>query len=98
MIERLDVPPSASRFRASFIDWVAQYSMAPRGMALRAVMSAKAAFKPVKPKMGVRLGAHIPNKVTEARQKVLAGGRRSGVEQIGAWPNLLGLAFRSLMV
>ena len=70
VIERLDVPaaPTVSR---KFIDWVAQYSMAPRGMALRALMSAKAAFKPVKPKMGVRLGTQIPNKATQARQKIL---------------------------
>ena len=70
VIERLDVPqvPEVSR---QFIDWVAHYTMAPRGMALRAVMSAKSAFTPPKPKMGVRLGAQIPNKVTESRQKVL---------------------------
>ncbi|MCF6198151.1 MAG: primosomal protein N' [Hyphomicrobiaceae bacterium] len=70
VIERLDVPPVPAVSR-KFIDWVAQYSMAPRGMALRALMSAKAAFQPVKPKMGVRLGAQIPNKATESRQKVL---------------------------
>ncbi len=70
VIERLEVPPVPEVSRR-FIDWVARYSMAPRGMALRALMSAKAAFKPLKPKMGVRLGANIPNKVTEQRQKVL---------------------------
>ena len=76
IIDRLDVPllPLVSR---QFIEWVAHYSMAPRGMVLRAAMSAKAAFTPPKPKMGVRLGEQIPNKATEARQKVLqvAGDR-----------------------
>ncbi len=76
IIDRLDVPPMPAVSR-QFIDWVAQYTMAPRGMVLRSAMSAKAAFTPVKPKMGVRLGSQIPNKVTPARQKVLqvAGDR-----------------------
>ncbi len=76
VIDRLEVPsmPLVSR---QFIDWVARYTMAPRGMVLRSVMSAKAAFTPNKPKMGVRVGPQIPNKVTPARQKILqvAGDR-----------------------
>ncbi|MCP4932682.1 MAG: primosomal protein N' [bacterium] len=76
IIDRLDVPPMPLVSR-QFIDWVAHYTMAPRGMVLRSAMSARAAFTPVKPKMGVRLGPQIPNKVTPARQKVLqvAGDR-----------------------
>ena len=70
VIERLDVPgiPLVSR---QFIDWVAHYTMAPRGMVLRAVMSAKSAFTPPKPTMGVRLGTQIPDRLTPARTKVL---------------------------
>ena len=76
IIDRLDVPPMPLVSR-QFIEWVARYTMAPRGMVLRSVMSAKAAFTPVKPRMGVRQGHQIPNKVTPARQKVLqvAGDR-----------------------
>ena len=76
IIERLDVPPVPQVSR-QFIDWVARYTMAPRGMVLRSVMSARAAFAPPRPKMGVKLGAQIPQKMTPARQKVLqvAGDR-----------------------
>jgi len=73
VIERVDVPglPLVTR---RFIDWVAHYAMAPRGMALRACMSAKAAFVPPKPKTGVRVADGRPAelKMTEARGKVMA--------------------------
>ena len=71
VVERLDVPPVPEISRR-FILWVAHYCMAPRGMVLRAVLSAKAALKPVKPKTGVRLAREIPGGLTAARQKVVA--------------------------
>ena len=70
VLERLDIPglPQVSR---QFMEWVAHYTMAPRGMVLRSVMSAKGAFTPPKPKMGVRRSQRALDKSTSAREKVL---------------------------
>ena len=76
ILERLDVPPLPPGSRR-FIEWVAGYTMAPRGTVLRAAMSARAAFNPPTVRMGVRAGQQIPDKLTSARQKVLqAAGDR----------------------
>ena len=70
--ERLDVPvlPVASMRLA---EWIAKYSLAPLGMVVRMMMSAQAAFEPVKPRFGVTLvpGAPEPPRMTPARKKAL---------------------------
>jgi len=70
--ERLDAPPlPASSLR--FAEWIARYAIAPLGMVVRMMMSAQAAFEPVKPRFGVRIvaGAPEPARLTPARRRAL---------------------------
>lgn len=70
--QRLDVPvlPVASM---RFAEWISKYTLSPLGMVLRMMMSAQAAFEPVKPRFGVRIveGAPVPPRLTPARQRAL---------------------------
>ena len=53
-----------------FIDWVADYTMSPRGFVLKMALPVPAALNPPKPAKGYRL-AHKDAKVTEKQQAVL---------------------------
>lgn len=68
----LDVPPLPA-LSLRFAEWIARYTLSDLGMVLRMMMSAPAAFEPVKPKFGVKrvAGAPVPARMTEARQRVL---------------------------
>ncbi len=68
----LDVPP-LSVLSLRFAEWIARYSLSDLGMVLRMMMSAPAAFEAQKPKFGVRLvvGAPLPSRMTDARQRAL---------------------------
>ena len=68
--ERLDLPPLDATAMA-FIEWVANYTLAPPGMVLRMMMSAREAFIPPPPSYGVRLVGPPPARVTPARTRVL---------------------------
>ena len=72
IIERMDapaLPPTSLRFA----EWVARYTLAPLGMVVRMMMSAQAAFEPVKPRLGVARveGANEPPRMTPARKRAL---------------------------
>ena len=72
IIERMDapaLPPTSLRFA----EWVARYTLAPLGMVVRMMMSAQAAFEPVKPRLGVARveGAAEPPRMTPARKRAL---------------------------
>ena len=47
-----------------FIDWVADYTLSPRGMVLRMVLRAPGALEPEKPLMGVRVAGPPPSAVS----------------------------------
>ncbi len=65
-----DAPPlPASLIR--FVDWMADYTLAPRGMVLRMVLRSPEALQPEKPIVGVRLGGAPPERMTAARKRVL---------------------------
>ncbi|MEZ5849652.1 MAG: primosomal protein N' [Hyphomicrobiaceae bacterium] len=73
ILEPLDVPP-LPHDSMRFAEWVARYTLAPLGMVVRMMMSASAAFEPLKPRMGV---AHVPDappppRMTPERQRALA--------------------------
>ncbi len=72
IIERMDAPglPVTS---LRFAEWVARYTLAPLGMVVRMMMSAQAAFEPVKPRLGVARveGAAEPPRMTPARKRAL---------------------------
>ena len=68
----LDVPPLPP-LSLQFAEWIARYTLAPLGMVARMMMSAPAAFEPVKPRFGVTIvpGAPPPSRMTPERTKAL---------------------------
>lgn len=54
-----------------FIDWVAQYGMAPVGAVLRMAMSVPDALEPERALKGWTIGAAMDVKITDARRRVL---------------------------
>ncbi len=79
-----DCPPLAADIRR-FVDWVASYTLSPPGMVARMVLRVPAAFDPEPPIPGLRLSDRRPERMTTARQRVLAlaeegfGWTRSGL-------------------
>ena len=76
--ERLDVPPLPREMRR-LVDWVASYTMAPRGAVLRMAMSVEDALEPRRALSGVALAPGAPDPaapgaslLTAARRRVLA--------------------------
>ncbi|HUI97641.1 MAG TPA: primosomal protein N', partial [Xanthobacteraceae bacterium] len=69
--EKLDVPPLRPELR-SFVDWVASYTLASRGMVLRMALRMGEHLGPERVRVGVRLAGAAPARVTPARARVLA--------------------------
>jgi primosomal protein N' (replication factor Y) len=70
IVGKLDTP-SLPRSTRSFIDWIAGYTLATRGMVLRMVLRTPKALEPETPQMGLRLAGPAPDRLTPARRKVL---------------------------
>ncbi len=68
---KLDVPPLKSEMRR-FVDWVSNYTLAPRGMVLRMALRMGEHLGPARERVGVRLVGPPPQRMTPARQRVLA--------------------------
>ena len=68
---KIDLPPLQSKLR-EFIDWVARWTLAPRGMVLRMGVRAPDHAGPEVVRLGVRLTGTKPHRITPARQRVLA--------------------------
>jgi primosomal protein N' (replication factor Y) len=73
LIAKRDLPPVSERMR-KFVDWIAHWTLAPRGMVLRMATRAPEAVGPEPTRVGVRLAATAPQdmRVTPARARVLA--------------------------
>ncbi len=71
IIEKLDVPPLPP-INLAFADWVAHYTLAPKGMVLQMMMSARLVFEAEEPRWGFRLAGEAPVRMTDARRKALA--------------------------
>jgi primosomal protein N' (replication factor Y) (superfamily II helicase) len=65
-----DWPPLPAKLRR-FIDWVAAYTLAPRGMVARMALRDPANASPEKLRYGLRLTGNHPGKITPARGRVL---------------------------
>ena len=65
----LDAPPFSPEL-VKFIDWVADYTLAPRGMVLR--MALKLDEQGESARIGVRIGSALPKRKTAARERVLS--------------------------
>jgi primosomal protein N' (replication factor Y) len=69
--ERIDCAPLGENLR-HFIDWVARWTLAPRGMVLRMAMRAPFAASPEPIRIGIRRAGPEPARMTPARSRVLA--------------------------
>ncbi|MGD9740164.1 MAG: primosomal protein N' [Bauldia sp.] len=68
---KLDTPPLSRDLRA-FADWVAGYTLTTRGMVLRMILRSPGALEPERPRQGLRLAGPSPERMTPARERVLA--------------------------
>ncbi|TWG98962.1 replication restart DNA helicase PriA [Mesorhizobium sp. J18] len=68
--EVFDCPPVHEEMRR-LVDWIAAYTLSPPGMVARMVLRAPAAFDPEPPLEGLRLTECRPDRMTEARARVL---------------------------
>ena len=71
IVRTFDVPPIAEPLRR-FVDRLARYYLMPRGMVLRMVLRAPEALEPEAPIRGVRRAGPPPERLTDARRRVLA--------------------------
>ena len=67
--EKLDLPPLRQELR-SLVDWVANYTLAPRGMVLRMTLR-MGELGPERVRPGVRLTGPAPARLTPARRRLL---------------------------
>ncbi|ACB94190.1 primosomal protein N' [Beijerinckia indica] len=67
---RLDLPPLAEDLRR-FIDWVARWTLSPRGMVLRMAIRTPLQAPPEPPRLGVMRAGVLPARMTPARHRVL---------------------------
>ncbi len=70
-IEAIFDAPPLPEASIRFIEWVADYTLTPRGMVLRMVLRSPQALEPEKPIVGVRLAGAPPDRLTAARRRVL---------------------------
>ena len=71
VIAHHDLPPLPADIRR-FVEWVSNYTLAPTGAVLRMAMSASGVFKPVAPRVAYRLAGPPPDRMTKARERVVA--------------------------
>ncbi|MDP2411161.1 MAG: primosomal protein N' [Pseudolabrys sp.] len=70
VIGKHDVPPLRGELR-QFVDWVAGYTLASRGMVLRMALRMGDDLGPGRERVGVRLAGPAPARMTPARARVL---------------------------
>ncbi|WP_020173911.1 primosomal protein N' [Methyloferula stellata] len=66
-----DIAPLRDTLR-QFVDWVARWTLSPRGMVLRMAIGAAFQAGPEKVRVGVRLAGPPPQRLTPARTRVIA--------------------------
>src|SRR5262249_47773883 len=69
--EKLELPPLKPELRG-FVDWVANYTVSSRGMVLRMCLRMGENLGAARERSGVRLAGPPPQRMTAARQRVLA--------------------------
>ncbi|MEJ0011099.1 MAG: primosomal protein N' [Bauldia sp.] len=72
-----EAPPLSAEIR-KFVDWVADYTLTSRGMVLRMVLRSTGALSPEPPVPGVRRAGPPPERMTAARDRVLAVADEEG--------------------
>ena len=71
VVDRLAVPPLKPELR-KFVDWVADYTLCPRGMILRMALRMGQHLGSARERIGVRRSGPPPQRMTPARARVLA--------------------------
>src|SRR6202167_2878147 len=69
--QKLELPPLRPELRG-FVDWVANYTVSSRGMVLRMCLRMGENLGAERERVGVRLAGAAPQRMTTARQRVLA--------------------------
>ncbi len=69
--EKLDVPPVRDELRR-FVDWLSDYTLGARGMVLRMTLRMGEHLGPERERVGIRLAGPPPQRMTSARNRVLA--------------------------
>jgi primosomal protein N' (replication factor Y) (superfamily II helicase) len=69
--QKLELPPLRPELR-SFVDWVANYTVSSRGMVLRMCLRMGEHLGAERERVGVQLAGAPPQRMTPARQRVLA--------------------------
>ena len=90
LIARLDVPPLPA-VSMRFAEWIARYTLAPRGTVVRMMMSAPQAFEDLKPRFGVKLAGAEPGRMTPGRTRVMEIARDGVARARGALANEAGV-------
>ena len=67
---KVDVPPLRDELR-TLVDWVANYTLSPRGMVLRMTLRMGEHLGPERVRLGVRLVGPAPARMTAARRRLL---------------------------
>ncbi|WP_460451949.1 primosomal protein N' [Alsobacter sp. SYSU BS001988] len=71
--------PALTEAHRRFVDWVARYTLAPRGMVLRMALRAPEGDPPERMLTGVRLAGPPPARMTPARARVIAVAQKGAV-------------------
>jgi primosomal protein N' (replication factor Y) len=71
VIGKADAPPLPLEL-VKLIDWIADYTLSPRGMVLRMALRRSAELGAAREKVGVRVTGVAPSRMTEARARVLS--------------------------
>ncbi len=86
-----DAAPLSDKFR-QFVDWVARYTLAPRGMVLRMALRTPEQDKPERVAIGVRLAGPPPGRLTPARAKAIAAAQGGLVHRKSALAEAAGVS------
>ncbi len=68
--ERLDWPPLSAPMR-QFVDWIAAYTLAPRGMVMKMALRDPAQVSSERPRIGVQLTSLEPKRPTAQRTRLI---------------------------
>lgn len=71
VLDLLPLPPMTDAMR-KFIDWIAAYTLSPKGTVLRLAMAVPSRWSPRKPSFLYEVSGVAPPKMTAARERVLA--------------------------
>jgi primosomal protein N' (replication factor Y) len=80
--ERIEAPPLSPALRR-LVDWIAWYTLAPRGSALAMTLKLPGDRRADVPRVGVRLDGRQPKRMTPARARVLAAAGDGAVRGKG---------------